>query len=116
MPKPACKKENLSLLGFITYLAKFLPRLSEVAQPLRDLTRANGKFIWSEQHGKAFDEVKKLVANYPVLRYHNINDEVIIQCRVMPANEVLVQHSFRTGNQLRLQQEHCLQLNKGAHR
>ena len=47
MPKPTCKQEALSLLGFINYLAKFLPKLSEVAQPLRDLTRANAQFIWS---------------------------------------------------------------------
>ena len=80
MPKPTCKKETLSLLGFINYLAKFLPRLSEVAQPLRDLTLTNAQFIWSEQHDKAFDEVKKLVVNYPVLKYYGINDEVTIQC------------------------------------
>ena len=47
MPKPTCKQEALSLLGFINYLAKFLPKLSEVAQPLRDLTRAYAQFIWS---------------------------------------------------------------------
>ena len=41
MPKPTCKQEALSLLGFINYLAKFLSKLSEVAQPLRDLTQAN---------------------------------------------------------------------------
>lgn len=80
MPKPKCKKETLSLLGFINYLAKFLPRLSEVAQPLRNLTLTNAQFMWSEQHDKAFDEVKKLVANHPVLKYYNINDEVTIQC------------------------------------
>ena len=38
MPKPTGKQEMLSLLGFINYLAKFLPKLAEVAQPLRDLT------------------------------------------------------------------------------
>ena len=47
MPKPICNQEALSLLGFINYLTKFLPRQSEVAQPLRDLTRANAQFIWS---------------------------------------------------------------------
>ena len=47
MCKPTCKQEALSLLGFINYLAKFLPKLSEVAQPLRDLTRAYAQFIWS---------------------------------------------------------------------
>lgn len=80
MPKPTCKKETLSLLGFINYLAKFLPRLSEVAQPLRNLTLTNAQFMWSEQHDKAFDEVKKLVAHHPVLKYYDINDEVTIQC------------------------------------
>ena len=68
------------LLGFINYLAKFLPRLSEVAQPLRNLTLTNAQFMWSEQHDKAFDELKKLVANHPVLKYYDINDEVTIQC------------------------------------
>ena len=80
MSKPTCKKETPSRLGFINYLAKFLPRLSEVAQPLRDLTLSNAQFIWSEQHKKAFDKLKKLVANYPVLKYYDINDEVTIQC------------------------------------
>ena len=71
MPKPTSKNETLSLLGFINYLAKFLPRLSEVAQPFRDLTQANVQFLWSEQHDKAFHEVIKLVANH---------EEVTIQC------------------------------------
>ena len=82
MPKPTGKKEILILLSFINYLAKFLPRPSEVAQRLRDLTLANAQFIWSEQHDKAFDEVKKLVINYPVLKYCDINNDVTIQCDV----------------------------------
>lgn len=71
MPKPISKNETLSLLGFINYLTKFLLRLSEVAQPFRDLTQANVQFLWSEQHDKAFHEVIKLVANH---------EEVTIQC------------------------------------
>ena len=70
MPKPTCKKETLSLFGFINYLAKFLARLSEVAHPLRNLTLTNTQFIWSEQHDKAFDEVKKL--QWQTIQYSNI--------------------------------------------
>lgn len=80
MPKPKCKQEALSLLGFINYLAKFLPKLSEVAQPLRDLTRANAQFIWSRQHDKAFEDMKKLVIQHPVLKYFDIGEEVTLQC------------------------------------
>ena len=49
MPKPTCKQEALSLLGFINYLAKFLPKLSEVAQPL---TRNSFGFDNTTRHSK----------------------------------------------------------------
>ena len=80
MPKPTCRQEVLSLLGFINYLAKLLPKLSEVAQPLRDLTRANAQCIWSRQHDKAFEDMKKLVVQHPVLKYYEIIEEVTLQC------------------------------------
>ena len=73
MPKPTCKQEALSLLGFVNYLAKFLPRLSEIAQPIRELTTKDAKFVWSRQHDEAFEEVKKLVTSYPVLKYYDMN-------------------------------------------
>ena len=44
MPQPTCKQEVLSLFGFVNYLSKFLPRLAEAAQPLRDLTTKDAKF------------------------------------------------------------------------
>ena len=43
--RPTSKKELLSLLGFVNYLSKFLPRMSEVAQPLREMTAKEAKFI-----------------------------------------------------------------------
>ena len=80
MPRPTTKQETLSQLGFVTYLAKFLPRLSEVAQPLRELTTKNARFVWSSQHDKSFTEVKKLVSAHPVLKYYDMDAEVTIQC------------------------------------
>ena len=80
MPKPTGKQEMLSLLGFINYLAKFLPKLAEVAQPLRDLTLKDARFLWSSQHDKAFAEVKNLVSKHPVLKYYDVSEEVTIQC------------------------------------
>ena len=44
MPKPTCKQQVLSLLGFVNYLSRFLPRLADVAQPLRDFTAKDAKF------------------------------------------------------------------------
>lgn len=80
MPKPTCKQEVLSLLGFVNCLAKFLPKLAEIAHPLRQLTAKDAEFIWAKQHEAAFKEVKKLVANYPVLKYYDFREEVTLQC------------------------------------
>lgn len=79
MAKPSSKKEVLTLLGFVNYLAKFLPRLSEVSQPLRELTADGAEFIWSKQHEKAFESIKELVVKHPVLQYYSVDDEVVLQ-------------------------------------
>ena len=44
MPKPTFKSEVLTLLGFVNYLSKFLPKLSDVSAPLRELTSNQAQF------------------------------------------------------------------------
>ena len=78
--QPTCKQEVLSLLGFVNYLPKFLPRLADVAQPLSDLTTKDAKFTWVKQHNTAFKELKKLVVNHPVPKHYDCNEEVTLQC------------------------------------
>ena len=80
MPKPTCKQQALSLLGFVNYLAKLLPRLSEVAQPIPQLTDKDVKFLWTKQHDDSFEEIKKLVTRHPLLKYFDMSSEVTIQC------------------------------------
>ena len=41
------------------YLAKFLPKLSDVSAPLRELTRKDHDFHCSDIHDQAFDTIKK---------------------------------------------------------
>ena len=38
------------LLGMVTYLAKFMPHLSEMTEPLRRLEDKNVEFQWLDQH------------------------------------------------------------------
>ena len=80
MPRPTSKKELLGLLGFVNYLSKFLPKLSEVVQPLREMTAKETKFIWSQQHETAFKEVRELVVKHPVLKYYDVQEPVVVQC------------------------------------
>ena len=80
MPRPTCKKELATLLGFVNYLSKFLPRLAEVTQPLRELAAKDTPFLWSPQHESAFANIKQLVADHPVLKFYDPGAEVTLQC------------------------------------
>ena len=45
MLRPTSKNKLLGLLGFLNYLCKSLPKLSEDVQPLREMTAKEAKFI-----------------------------------------------------------------------
>ena len=80
MPRPTSKKELLGLLGFVNYLSKFLPKLSEVVQPLSEMTTKEAKFTRSQQHETAIKEVRELVVKHPVLKYYDVQEPVVMQC------------------------------------
>lgn len=40
--------------GFIKYLAKFMPKLSEVTEPFRNLTCKENEWNWTYEHEMAF--------------------------------------------------------------
>ena len=66
--------------GFVNYLAKFLPHISDVMAPVRNLVIANVPWTWSQIHEEVFGKIKKLVSEAPVLRYYDPNKSLVIQC------------------------------------
>ena len=68
------------LLGMIQYLSKFLPHLSDMTKPLRDLTPKDVEWCWGDDQDSALRHIKKAVIRTPVLRYYNLEDEVTLQC------------------------------------
>ena len=79
MPRPKDKKAVERLLGTVQYLSRFLPKLSEVAKPLCQLTEKTVLFTW-QQSQEAFACIQKLVTSTPVLRFYDVTDEVTLQC------------------------------------
>ena len=47
MPKPQSVEDAQCLNGFVTYLSKFMPKLSDVMEPIRRLTRKGTEWCWS---------------------------------------------------------------------
>ena len=44
---PTCKKQVQSFIGMVNYLSKFSVRLSELAEPIRELSKDKVSFSWS---------------------------------------------------------------------
>lgn len=104
MGTPTDIKSQQRLLGFMNYLAKFMPHLPDVCEPLRSLTDKDIEWTWLPQHDIAVESIKQLVTQYPVLKYYDLNDEVTLQ---YDASETGLGTAFyRKDNLLRLPPEH----------
>ena len=77
MPPPTCKKQVQSFIGMINYLSKFLARLSELAEPIRELSKDKVPFNWGPEHHAAFKQIKKEIVRAPVLAYYNPKKETL---------------------------------------
>lgn len=78
MSKPTSNSEVQTLLGFVNYLSKFLPKLSDVSAPLRELTTSPAKFTWARQHDEAITTIQQLVMQHPVLKFYNEEEEATV--------------------------------------
>ena len=80
MPVPGSKEDVRRILGFVQYLSKFIPNMSRVDGPLRDVMNRNVEFYWNKQQLRSFDELKELCCSTPVLAYYDVTKDVTIKC------------------------------------
>ena len=64
--EPTKKKEVQSFLGFCNFFRRFIRGFSGVARPLTQLT-GNAEWVWKQEQQDAFDELKRRIAEDPVL-------------------------------------------------
>ncbi|VDI82386.1 Hypothetical predicted protein [Mytilus galloprovincialis] len=64
---PKTASEMRSFHGLVNYCGRYIPDFSTVSAPLRELTRAKTKWIWSSRHQDAFDELKRFNAETHVI-------------------------------------------------
>ncbi|KAK3713862.1 hypothetical protein QZH41_010915, partial [Actinostola sp. cb2023] len=77
---PTDKQGVERLNGAVNYLAKFLLKLSQVMAPIRQLTHKDVEWHWDAVQDRAFEEIKQLVTQAPVLAYYDPQKELVIQC------------------------------------
>ena len=66
MQMPENVEDFQRFCGFVNYLAKFLPKLSDVLKHFRNLTRADVMWNWTTVHDRAFKTVQKPVTEASV--------------------------------------------------
>jgi hypothetical protein len=59
MPTPTDVAGVKRLCGMVQYMAKFLPDLANEMEPIRELTRKEVSWNWSNERERAFQKVKK---------------------------------------------------------
>lgn len=70
----------LRFLGMVTYLTNYLPSLASAAEPLRRLTNKDEPWAWNEEQEEAYQQLKRMVTSAPILRYFDMQKDVVIQC------------------------------------
>ena len=91
MPEPEDAK------GSVNYLAKFVPHLSDILEPLRRLVDKDTDWCWLNINQQDFDRKKKALTSTPVLQYYDVRNPCASSA--MRQTEVLEQGCCRTDSQ-----------------
>jgi hypothetical protein len=79
MPTPEDKTAVKRFLGMIQFLSQFLPNLSHVTLPLRNLLRDEVAWEWTPEANVAFKQLKEAIARPVVLKFFETSKPVTVE-------------------------------------
>ena len=68
LESPKTLRQTRAFCRMVNFLSSFFPNLHRLLIPIYDLQKKAKKFKWIEEAEKAFNEIKKLLINPPVLK------------------------------------------------
>lgn len=77
-PKPKNTTDIRAFLGLANYYRKFIHGFADIATPLNRLLVKGTKFCWDEPCQKAFDKLKQLLTEAPILAFPDFNKTFIL--------------------------------------
>lgn len=80
MPKPSNVKEVQRLLGMVNFLAPFIPNMSQLTSPLRNLIKKNASWQWEYEQDRSLKMIKETLSRDPVLKLYDPKKKTTIQC------------------------------------
>ena len=99
LPTPTCVTDLRSFMGMCQQLSRFSPRLSQLAEPLRDLLSTKNDFVWDRRHDDAFQAIKHEICSSRVLRPYvpHVNTRVMTDSSRSGFGAVLMQQDTADG-------------------
>ena len=79
MPRPTDKSGVQRLLGMINYVSKFIPNMSDLTAPLRQLLHQDVEWHWEEQQEASFKAIKESLVRAPILGYYDAKKSLTLQ-------------------------------------
>lgn len=92
-PAPATRRELRRFLGMAGYYRSFCKNFSTIAQPLTSLLSPSRTFLWSTECEHAFNAIKDLLCNAPVLAAPDFDSafKLDVDASYVGAGAVLIQ-------------------------
>jgi hypothetical protein len=79
-PVPTTTKQLKAFLGLAGYYRRFVPNFSPIAKPLHKLTGKNVPYVWGKEQDQAFQKLKHILCNEPLLQYPDFGKQFIVTC------------------------------------
>ena len=79
MSAPTNRQELQTFLGLANYMGSFIPNLSTLTAPLRELLKESCHFDWSPAHQEAYNKVKDSISGEVTLTYFDPKKEITLQ-------------------------------------
>lgn len=79
MKSPVNKTELMRILGMAKYLCRFIPNMSKLTAPLRELTKNDIHWQWLDEHESSLRNLKQAIVSAPVLAYFDFTQSIVIQ-------------------------------------
>ena len=80
LPSPQNREQLENVLGMANYLQKFAPNLAQITGPMRDLLKSDSEFVWDRPQNEAFQRMKQVIGQHPVLAYFDHKKPVTLEC------------------------------------
>jgi len=78
-PTPKMVRDVRKFLGLANYYRRFVKDFAKLARPLNNLTRKEEKWRWGDEQQKAFEQLKTVFTNQPLLVAPDLDKEFRVE-------------------------------------